>query len=481
MAAHAGRIALRRGDRAATWQQRRFVGISMFATIALLVGVSLARATYTNPISILRTVSLRIVPASLYTPAIALDTVHGYTYIASGNGEHIAVLDTRTGAALRTLTVGSSGSVTSDVPTVLGPWLAVDPVTGHLFVLAGSPGSRPQVLQLAMLDAGTGRTLRVLAIPPPTGGWGVGAPPLVVDAHDGRVFVSRFDIDGLDVLDARTGRVVRSVVIGHVARYPNQSNRGVVVVAAAVDERSRRVFVSDDANGTVATLDATNGRVLRVVPVGPHPGMPLVDAYSRRVTIPTSDRVDMLDAVTGRLLHAHVQGGEPVVGYGRAVDGPTGRTVTLGSGGLPLHLRDSTTGRLLQSVQLPGNHMDVAVDEHSGRIFVLDLGPASQRTTAAGLSTQFTDYGSVAVLNGYTGAISLTFPVGIGYGRIAIDARLRRAVVVTSGGLLPRDSDLWGWVPSGVRRALPFAARPSASSYSPTIGMTATFVDISRL
>jgi len=483
MTTQIGRTASWRTDRAATRLQRRVVGVGGLAAAALLVGVTLAPAANIGPVNtgpIAHAVSLRIAPASLYTPAVALDTVHGYTYVASGNGRHVAVLDTRTGAALRTLTVGVPVPAVPNAPTLLGPWLVVDPTTGHLFVLAGSLGIRSQILRLAVLDATTGHTLRVLTLAGPPGGWGVGAPPLVVDARDGRVFVSRFDLDGLDVLDARTGRVVRSVVIGLATRRPKQ---GVIVAAAAVDEQSRRVFVSDDANGTVTTLAATSGRVLRVVTVGPHPAMPLVDTRSGRVTVPTPDWVSVLDATTGRVLRGRVHGGEPSVGYGRAVDEPTARIVTVGVGGLPLHLRDSTTGRLLRGVPVPGDHMDVAVDGRSGNIFVLNLGPSSQRTTAAGTSTLFTGYGSVAVLDGRTGIVSHTFPVGLGYGRISIDTRLRRAVVVTSGGQLPAGSDPWGWVPSGIRRALPFVSRPSASPHSPAMATatTVTFIDTSHL
>jgi len=95
---------------------------------------------------------------------------------------------------------------------------------------------------VTMLDA---RTLKVLATTP------VGDSPqddLLVDERNQRVYVST--IDGVEVLDARTGR--------RLVRIPLQAH------VLAIDEAANRVFLADSSSDLLLLLSARCSRSWRV-------------------------------------------------------------------------------------------------------------------------------------------------------------------------------------------------------------------------
>jgi YVTN family beta-propeller protein len=110
---------------------------------------------------------------------------------------------------------------------------------------------------------------------------------LAVDEQTGRVFVANGNVSALDgglsILDAASGRLLRSVTVG------------MLPTAVAVDERSGRVFVANKGpvdsnlvplgNGTVTVLDARSGAVLRTVPVGTYPTAITVDERAGRAFV----------------------------------------------------------------------------------------------------------------------------------------------------------------------------------------------------
>jgi hypothetical protein len=71
----------------------------------------------------------------------------------------------------------------------------------------------------------------------------------------------------------------------------------------------------------------------------------------------------------------------------------------------------------------------------------------------------FTGAGSVDVLDGTTGNVLSTLPVGVAPLGVTLDGRTGRAVVVDGGGTR-RLPDPWSWVLSGVRRWIPFLPPP---------------------
>ena len=68
--------------------------------------------------------------------------------------------------------------------------------------------------------------------------------------------------------------------------------------ALAVDERSNRVFAWDTLGGTMDVLDAASGRLLRTtrLPASTNPSAPLVDARTGRVFVVDGTGVAMLEA-----------------------------------------------------------------------------------------------------------------------------------------------------------------------------------------
>ena len=100
------------------------------------------------------------------------------------------------------------------------------------------------------------------------------------DEQNWQVFVALDD--GVAEVDARTGRVTRTIALGGIP------------TAAAIDRRTGHVFVTcfsaaHDAKGTVVMLDAATGMVLRTSAVGGAPSVLAVDEQSGRVFVLETD------------------------------------------------------------------------------------------------------------------------------------------------------------------------------------------------
>jgi DNA-binding beta-propeller fold protein YncE len=336
-------------------------------------------------------------------------------------------------------------------------------------------------VRLSILDATTGRLVRVVRLRPPrqTGsGFSVG-PPLAVDARTNQLYVSAFDRSGIDVFDASSGRLLRSVALPHFAPAQGVNLFGSAIL---VNERLDRVYVTNTTQGpeTLTTLDASTGRVGRVLhAVRLSPGSaPVVDAATRRVFVANgaSGRMLILDAVSGRLIGT--------VGIGvtarpwlrpqpwLVVDERSGRIVELPGGGATVNIRDGTTGRLLHTVTVGSNPTGVAIDEQNGRIFVTTLGPTDQMRGTTGT-------GSLEVVDERTGTLVRTVPVGMAPYFVALDGPARRALVFNAGGGTVRVPNPWSWVPPWLRRVLPFL--PAGVPRTRPVPASVTIVDMSHL
>jgi DNA-binding beta-propeller fold protein YncE len=225
-------------------------------------------------------------------------------------------------------------------------FMAVDERTRHVFVVGLGPVKPPAqqtgYSTVSMLDATTGRLLRSVTIGAGAGG-GCG---LAIAPHIGRVFVtnpsgtspvtySAPTTGTVSILDTTSGALVHSVSLG---LSPD---------AVAVDERTNRAFVlnANLANGylpvgpaSVSVLDATTGGVLRTVSLPARRGQPgagpfaaVVDEQTGRVIVATADHfVDILDARSGALLKL-VDGLHP---FTLAVDAARGQVIVQGEGGI---------------------------------------------------------------------------------------------------------------------------------------------------
>src|SRR5439155_5099617 len=81
----------------------------------------------------------------------------------------------------------------------------------------------------------------------------------------------------VSLLDARSGTVLRSVVVGAGEH------------AIALDERAADAVVSNSNDGTVSVLDARTGAVVHTVAVGAHPGALAADERTGHVFVANRD------------------------------------------------------------------------------------------------------------------------------------------------------------------------------------------------
>lgn len=156
--------------------------------------------------------------------------------------------------------------------------MAVDARTNRAFVTNRTDDT------VSMLDARSGAVLRTLPV-------GQGPLSLAVDTRTRRVFVVNETAGSVSVLDARTGRRYRTVPVGAIRPQPEAAANPVDL---AVDERWGHVFVLNEGAidqrgratpGTVSVLDATSGRVVRTIAVGINPSALAVDEAAGRLVV----------------------------------------------------------------------------------------------------------------------------------------------------------------------------------------------------
>ncbi len=161
---------------------------------------------------------------------------------------------------------------------------------------------------------------------------------LTLDGHSGKLLASIHLGDALPwaVAADRDGALVSlggDVALIEGARLRSPAHIGSTSRSILVDFRSRHAFVLDPADGTVAVLDATLGKLLSVVRVGTLPSAAALDSMRGRVYVANqgSDTVSVLSASTGRVVRAVHVGTQPVA---VAVDERLGLVVVV-NGGVP--------------------------------------------------------------------------------------------------------------------------------------------------
>jgi YVTN family beta-propeller protein len=170
---------------------------------------------------------LRTLPLAGEPDTLVVDERTARVFVANRGAGMVSVLDAHDGTLLRTVTIGGQ-------PTAL----AVDERRGRVYVVDGGAGT------LSLLDAHSGRLLCTVPVDPTPNPDYALPDALAVDAARDRVYLSTWGplaqgpggltLGGpgtLWVLDARTGTVRRRLTVG------------VAPQAVAVDERSGRVVV----------------------------------------------------------------------------------------------------------------------------------------------------------------------------------------------------------------------------------------------
>jgi DNA-binding beta-propeller fold protein YncE len=157
------------------------------------------------------------------------------------------------------------------------------------------------------------------------------------------------------VIDATSGRLVRSVTVG---RYPGR------VVASA---RTGHAFVVNGQDGTVSMLDRQNGTVLTTIRVRPAQTHGLFDVEG------TLSHLIALDERSGRVLV-----GNPSPYKVPRRPGPGSPPTPILTGPCSVSVLDAATGAVLRTVVVGRAPLVMAVDDVGGRAIVLnanDVGP----------------------------------------------------------------------------------------------------------
>ena len=372
--------------------------------------------------TLVRTVTLALPPI-----ALAVDRRAGRVFVVTAanatmsryhNRGDVTVLDARSGAIFQEVLV-NKGAVA----------VGVDERTGRAFVTAQSTDTSgfPRGPGLVtVLDSTSGRVLRTVAIEQ-------NPYQVVVDERDDHVFAlsasSHAPYDGhLTMLDARTGVPLRTTRVG-----PSPT-------ILSTDETPGRLLTMnarDSAGlGSVSVVDARSGALVRTISLS---------------DTPQAVALDTMMTPSGQQDHLFI-----------AAEDNSNRTCTTGPSrvlitDLSRHA-DASKRRMLRTVAVGKDPRAIAIDKRHGRVFVVTAGDADPVRGCIP-----TEHGAVSVLDARTGRVLRIIPIGVAPTAIAVDERTGRAFVLNAGGAMSiRAADGWSWLPGWLRRRLPFI--PAAPS-----------------
>ena len=206
---------------------------------------------------------LRSMQLPLAAGALSVDGRSGRLYIADTGGHSVQVYDARTLRRLALIALG--GCSPAEV--------AVDEAVGRAYALCSGPASSTVIT----LDS-SGRRLNGVAI-------GANGMHLLVDSARGRVYAvsagsflsGRFGIPRIDILDARSGALLRSTALGPT------------IPQVALDQSHGHLYVAGSDPGTnlgvLLMLDVASGSVHARLKVGQGTTGLVVDAQRGRLFI----------------------------------------------------------------------------------------------------------------------------------------------------------------------------------------------------
>src|SRR5919201_1853783 len=274
--------------------------------------------------------------------AIAVDERVGRAFVVSYGSDsrtgRLSVLDTHSGTVVRTVTVG-----------LLPQGVALDERTGRVFI-AGEDSSG--LGDVSVFDVMSGRLVRSITV-------GQAPGPIAVDQRTGRAFVINQNSDSVSVLDTHSGTLVHTTNLGGALfdlAVDEQTGRVFVANGNNVQVNGR-LSVPD---GSVSILDATSGRLVRSVTVGMLPTAVAVDARSGRVFVENKGPVDgnlvplgngtvtVLDAHSGAVLRTIGVGTYPTA---LAVDERAGRAFVVNASGTTMRTSQGWCERAVQWLQ----------------------------------------------------------------------------------------------------------------------------------
>ncbi|HLJ68508.1 MAG TPA: hypothetical protein VKX16_14230 [Chloroflexota bacterium] len=310
--------------------------------------------------------------------------------------------------------------------------LLVDQPTGHVFVLDGGgeqspdPASRVCTASLTMLDGRTGRVLSTVLLGKGSPSFGL-SPMAVPDAgwltqEDGHIVVayqpslpSQDTAGGVSIVDAATGKLLRSVQVGYQ------------LYGVAADTATHRVFATLLADpgthsqaATVASLAVVDGSGGIQTQTIPQVGTPVVNSGAGRLFVLADTASLAFDTRSGAMIRTVSYTGGSLSGVGLV--GRSGRLfVAYGVSphccGPSLQLLNARNGKRISQLGTAGQYGPLVVDEPVGRVLVAQYG----------LSTPIR--GVTEVRDATTGRIVKRLPFLIGPS--TINARNGRVYAIT--------------------------------------------------
>lgn len=134
------------------------------------------------------------------------------------------------------------------------------------------------------------------------------------------------------------------------------------------------------------------------------------------------------------------------------VDAAANRVFVANSGGSSVSVLDATSGALVRTVSVGLAPTALAVDGRAGRAYMSVPGTSDPRNYDA------TSPGSRHVFDARSGALLAIITSGWNPSTIAVDERSGRVFVVNSSGDVETPG-AWAWLPTWARRWLPFLPR----------------------
>ncbi len=390
--------------------------------LGLLVGATLLPRIASVP-------PVAYVPVGRGPSAVAIDGVLHRAFVVNHDDASLTVVDLQRKTVIRTVKL----SVTTAS-------LAVDTQTARVFVAETSSDSHNgQHVRFGhdviMLDAHDGRIVRTTVV-------GEAPGALTIDASRGRVFVgvSFHNHEGVQVLDARHGTIVQTIILGPV-HTPTSAFAPSSPCALGVDEQRDRVIVVGEALSTLDVIDAASGRLVKSTPVPLHlcPEAAQTLAVDERaghtfvgIGVPTN-RVLMFDNLSGALLHTTMyarRSDEPRI---IAADSTTEQVFALvgGFGGVAIHVLDAQHDRDEHILRGGFQYYTFAVDASQHHLFLARLSTLDHHAPANLHSSP--RQGLIDVVDTRTDLIIKTVTLSIVPSLLSVDPETNSILVISPG------------------------------------------------
>jgi YVTN family beta-propeller protein len=269
-----------------------------------------------------------------------------------------------------------------------------------------------------------------------------GTRAIALNARTGKVYAVDHARDVVAVFD-REKKATASVKVG---KQP---------VALAINETTNRIYVANNAGGSVSVIDGTNDVVAATVNVGALPYVLAANPVTNKIFVSNtfSDVITLIDGATNAMSTVKAGSADSIV-----IDSKRDRAYLIGWEGTSLTVLDSKPA-IIGKVQMGGMHLwGMVVNEAAGKLYVTRAGnaelaivdEASESVTniatgaipcavAVNPATNLVyvvnhEDNTVTVIDGTQGKVSATVQVGKKPQGIAVDAKANRIYVANVHG-----------------------------------------------